>query len=285
MEPLVHGLPGPHECWRELAEHSLTHDDLPRPREGAVIAVMPGQLALLVPTRGRPRQAAKLALQIRDTATPGFTVPYFLLDHDDPELESYLYLFHQVTWPDLMIMITSPGGPRRMGPVLNRGARLLAGSVTWLGFMGDDHWPRTPGWDTALAGALGGRPGIAYGNDLFQAERLPTACVMTADIVRVLGYMSPPPLEHLWIDDFWRTLGLALGNLAYLPHVLIEHRHPAAGKAEMDAGYAGAGCSVTQMTDDKARWDSWRSGDWEDTDAGPGDRTRLIGALALQGAP
>jgi hypothetical protein len=28
MQPLVNGLPGPSECWDELAEHSLTHDDL-----------------------------------------------------------------------------------------------------------------------------------------------------------------------------------------------------------------------------------------------------------------
>jgi hypothetical protein len=36
MEPLVHNPdgstePGPDESWQELAEHSLTHDDLPAP--------------------------------------------------------------------------------------------------------------------------------------------------------------------------------------------------------------------------------------------------------------
>lgn len=29
MEPLQDGQPGPNETWDELAEHSLTHDDLP----------------------------------------------------------------------------------------------------------------------------------------------------------------------------------------------------------------------------------------------------------------
>ena len=33
MEALINGEPGPHECWQELAEHSLTHDNLPT--EGA----------------------------------------------------------------------------------------------------------------------------------------------------------------------------------------------------------------------------------------------------------
>jgi hypothetical protein len=27
MEKLRHGQPGPHECWEELAEHSLSHYD------------------------------------------------------------------------------------------------------------------------------------------------------------------------------------------------------------------------------------------------------------------
>jgi len=32
-------------------------------------------------------------------------------------------------------------------------------------------------------------------------------------------------------------LGEDLGNLAYLPQVIIEHCHPIAGKAEWDEGY------------------------------------------------
>ena len=28
MQPMVNGQPGPDESWEELAEHSLTHDDL-----------------------------------------------------------------------------------------------------------------------------------------------------------------------------------------------------------------------------------------------------------------
>jgi hypothetical protein len=31
VEKLQHGHPGRHESWRELAEHSLTHDNLLRP--------------------------------------------------------------------------------------------------------------------------------------------------------------------------------------------------------------------------------------------------------------
>lgn len=42
MERLRDGQPGLHESWRELAEHSLTHDDLPvRPGDDDVPVIVP----------------------------------------------------------------------------------------------------------------------------------------------------------------------------------------------------------------------------------------------------
>jgi hypothetical protein len=107
-----------------------------------------------------------------------------------------------------------------------------------IGFMGDDHCPRTYGWDKAYVDALREMgTGIVYGNDLIQGARLPTQVAMTADIVRALGYMAPPALTHLYVDNFWRDLGTVAGCLRYLPDVTVEHRHPIAGKAEWDEGY------------------------------------------------
>jgi hypothetical protein len=272
MERLRSGLPGRHQSWRELAEHSLTHDDIAGTADMAT-------LGLLIPTRGRPANAARLARSIADTTRPGYTTPYFLLDHDDPELGNYLSQLRQVAPdPARMVMITPRGGPERMGPVLNWAAAALGTLFDYLGFMGDDHLPRTIGWDERLCRAIGTRPGVAYGNDLFQGERLPTAVVMTAAIVRVLGYMSPPPLVHLWIDDYWRELGQSLDHLVYLPDVIIEHLHPqAGGKAEVDASYLESGMNPELMQDDGWRWQQWRALSWEGEQ---GDRGRLIGALA-----
>jgi hypothetical protein len=35
MQPLIKGQPGQDESWEELAEHSLTHDDMPRAADDA----------------------------------------------------------------------------------------------------------------------------------------------------------------------------------------------------------------------------------------------------------
>jgi hypothetical protein len=49
--------------------------------------------------------------------------------------------------------------------------------------------------------------------------------------------MAPPNQKQLFVDNYWKALGEALGTLTYLPEVIIEHLHPIAGKAPSDASY------------------------------------------------
>jgi hypothetical protein len=107
-----------------------------------------------------------------------------------------------------------------------------------VGFMGDDHRPRTKGWDTAyLAALIQMRVGMVYGDDGWQHETLPTQIAMTTDIVKALGWMAPPALVHMYVDNWWLELGRAAGCIRYLPDVVVEHMHPVAGKAEWDEGH------------------------------------------------
>jgi hypothetical protein len=105
-------------------------------------------------------------------------------------------------------------------------------------FMGDDHFPRTQGWDKAFIQALNGNAGIAYSNDLLQGENLPTVYATTREVVNELRGMTFPGCIHLYFDNFVKQLGIDLNALKYLPDVIIEHLHPVAGKAVMDEGYA-----------------------------------------------
>ena len=61
--------------------------------------------------------------------------------------------------------------------------------------------------------------------------------MMSAEIVEAIGYMVPPVLVHMYMDNFWKDLGAALGNLAYRHDVIIEHMHYLAGKSQIDEGY------------------------------------------------
>lgn len=130
-----------------------------------------------------------------------------------------------------------------------------------IGFQGDDHRPRTKGWDAAYLDALHDLgTGIVYGDDLLQRQNLPTQCAMTADIVRALGYMAPPNLTHLYVDNFWLSLGRSAECIRYLPDVVVEHCHPVARKANWDAGYARVNSSDMYAKDEAAFRDYWADG-------------------------
>ncbi len=193
-------------------------------------------LAVIVPTRGRPHAVAEMVAAWEETGATAALV--FGVDLDDPELAGYQAAVEALDDEHDVELVM---GPRlRMIGTLNAIARDLAPRYDALGFMGDDHRPRTPRWDESFAEVLADRPRIAYGDDGYQHDAMATAVFMSSDIVTALGYMAPPELTHLRADVVWCEWGAAIGRLTYLPEVLIEHMHPWAGKGEWDAGYGEA---------------------------------------------
>jgi hypothetical protein len=216
------------------------------------------QLAILVPTRGRPNNLARLQHAFTETCEAA-TRLVALVDDDDPELPAYQALADQLRGePFFRLEI----GPRlRLGPTLNVAGPKWAARSSVVGFMGDDHVPRTAGWDTHYAAELVQLgTGLVYGNDLIQGEALPTQVAMTSDIVLATGCMVPPGAVHLWLDNAWLALGRALGAITYLPDVVVEHVHPIAGRAQWDAGYAE--CNTDALMDaDRAVFEAWQQND------------------------
>jgi len=190
-------------------------------------------LVVVVPSRGRPEQAHSLLVAFKATCTAD-TQLVFAVDDNDPTADDY---------PGAACVFTSPS--RNMGEALHNAVayftddRVIGGPPFAVGFMGDDHLPRTRGWDAAYLDALREMGiGIVFGNDLAQGAGLATQCAMTSNIIRTLGYMAPRSLVHLWFDNFWMSLGVAANCIRYLPDVVIEHRHPTVGKAAWDENYA-----------------------------------------------
>jgi len=206
-------------------------------------------LVVVVPSRGRPQQARELADAFQQTCTAD-TELMFAVDDNDNTLPQYQELaatpsgFPGPTLARLFprISVGVVDEPANMVRALNQAAvavaTLFAPTPYAIGFMGDDHRPRTIGWDTDYLNVLRDlQTGVVYGDDLLQGRRLPTQCAMTTDIVRALGYMAPPALTHLYVDNFWLSLGEQAQCIKYLPDVVVEHRHPVAGKAQWDEGY------------------------------------------------
>ena len=192
---------------------------------------MTADLLMIVPSRGRPENITALWESWRATTT-GNTQLLVAADDDDPTLPGYRQVCDG--WG-----IELAVGPRlRMCPTLNKVAVERAPHHFALGFMGDDHRPRTVGWDQQYVETLRELgTGFVYGDDLLAGERLPTQVAITSDIVQALGAMVPAPVRHLWADNQWLDLGRAIDRIRYLPNVIAEHLHPIAGKAASDAGY------------------------------------------------
>ena len=193
-------------------------------------------LVVVVPTRGRPEAAAELAGAFTATRTAD-SVLLLAVDGTDPLLEAYLGVVDGLDVPWVR-MVVAPS--TTMGEALRLAVAWLLESddpPAAIGFMGDDHRPRGEGWDRAYLNALSARPGIVYGDDLVQGEALPTQCAMSTSVVRALGHMAPPVLEHLYLDNYWLALGRAADCIAYLPGVVVEHVHPVTGRVPWDDGH------------------------------------------------
>ena len=200
-------------------------------------------MAILVPSRHRPHNIAELIKSLDEVETESDLI--VIVDDDDNQMDAYLEL-----GCDIWVVERQGKG---MARPLNFVANQLVDKYRHFCFLGDDHRPRTKNWDTHFINALDELgTGLVYGNDLFQGENLATAVAMTGDIVKALGGMTPPNMIHLYLDNFWMTLGRDLGALRYMGHIIIEHLHPVAGKAEWDAGYVEVNAQEVYSADAKA---------------------------------
>jgi hypothetical protein len=212
-------------------------------------------LTVYVPTKGRPDNALRLQDQFYKTTSLNSRV-VFILSTNDEKIEQYHDLFYYI--------IVSPDKPGFVSP-LNKGYLLDRRSYYSyaLGFMGDDHYPRTNCWDEIMVEELQlMQSGLVYGNDKLQEDKIPTQIAMTSDIPLALGFMTLPRLKHLYADNFWLDLGQALGRIKYLPDVVIEHLHPAAGKAQHDSGYQFSGDARLDQ-EDKRTYHNYLNNDFE----------------------
>lgn len=192
-------------------------------------------IVVIVPTRGRRLEVIRLIEGWK--ATEAVAKLVLGVDEDDRDTypEDVLFGLAQEAGVNIAMYVLERTS---MNGTLNFiAADVVRDGASFVGFMGDDHLPRTKHWDRKIVRKLVRPCSIIYGNDLFQGPQLPTAVFMDARIIQTLGYMAPPLLKHLFLDNSWKTWGEYLNTLVYMPDVIIEHMHPQAGKAEWDEGH------------------------------------------------
>lgn len=221
-------------------------------------------LGILVPTRGRPGNLVRFLKAVDETADD--SVVYLRFDRDDPSLEEYGLVYERYEFKTEII----PVHGERIGLAnsLNELAeRASNDGMKFIGMFGDDVEPITPHWDTRLVDALDGKLGVAYGDDGLRDKHtpdLPTHYITNIEVYRRLGYLAPPTIKHLFLDNVARDIGMFLRNFQFVD-VKITHHHPwAVGEHVHDQTYAEGGRNPEIRLHDRREYLKWlRKGEWK----------------------
>jgi hypothetical protein len=207
-------------------------------------------LLIIVPSRGRPANVRRLIQALAQTMQSRAELALGL-DDDDPTVPETCAAVADAPFP----VSLHTGRRNTWAGWTNDIAIPAADRFRALCSLGDDHVPLTQAWDTQLIGAIDtvGGTGFAYANDLLQGYRLPTAVMVSSDIVRALGWLCQPSLRHYFADNVWLALGESAECITYLPSVTIEHRHRVR-TGQSDATYSEASA---HWQADRAAYHAW----------------------------
>lgn len=216
---------------------------------------MAGDLLIITPTRGRPKNLARL-LDVVHALKKLTTHVYAAVDDDDPELFKYRYVMDEAGQDGDVLMARTRKG---LAAWTNEVALENAGDYKYLASFGDDHVPRTRGFDRALCRGIEdiGGTGFTYPWDGIR-EDIPEAVVMSSNIVQALGWMCLPSLQHYYVDNVWADLGNGAGCIRHLRAISVDHINPMDGTTPGDATYVS---SAKKIPEDELAYREWqRSG-------------------------
>lgn len=191
-------------------------------------------LALLVPSRERPQNIARLVDQM-DKTCRAKTKLVVGVDADDPTIEQYIDLEANFE------LVIHDGLRGRLVDYLNLLATKHTRGYRNIGHFGDDNTIETDGWDALICESLDsqGDIGFCFGNDCDPGRApgsLSIHIFMTRKVIQRLGYMGPSVLQHMYVDPVWFAWGQRT-SIDYLDEVRLPHQHYSLGRAPRDESY------------------------------------------------
>lgn len=172
-------------------------------------------LLVIVPTRTRPGQCARLIRSFEDTTHDADLL--FVTDSDD---DSY----KDMDWHGFRHGVMDPRGC--LTEKLNKTVSLEIGNYDHIMWTGDDHVFETRDWDRLLLRALDeiGGSGWVYPANGRRSD-VPETWLCSCDVVAELNWFANPVLGHYYIDNTIADIGKRTSLLRYCPQVVISHRH------------------------------------------------------------
>lgn len=184
------------------------------------------KISLLHATRGRPAHAYKARATWLDRAFDADAIEHiYALDHDDETIGPFVTCRHVIN-------------PRR-GPVAawNEAAKFSRGEIL---IQLSDDWDPPVHWDKLILRKFEGidRPAVLAISDGHRTDQLLCMAIINRNRYKQQGYMFHPEFFSMFSDNLFTDRAYADGVVIDAPDIVIEHLHPAFGKAEMDETYA-----------------------------------------------
>jgi predicted O-methyltransferase YrrM len=184
------------------------------------------KISLLHATRGRPAMAYKArATWLDRAADPDAIEHIFALDEDDETIGPFVTCRHVINY--------------LRGPVAawNEAAWFSKGEIL---IQLSDDWEPPMHWDKLIIDAIGdtSNPAVLAVSDGHRTDNLLCMAILTRARYLQQGYLFHPEFFSVFSDNHFTDRAYADDVVIDAKHIVIEHLHPAFGKAEMDETYA-----------------------------------------------
>jgi glycosyltransferase involved in cell wall biosynthesis len=187
-------------------------------------------ISFSVPSRGRPKLAARLVNSARSTANNDVEI-LFYLNSDDPTLQEYQDLLSS---EDYVI------GPNQSTCLSwNQMADRAKHDIVML--MGDDVQIQTAGWDSMIADQINkykskilmvvpsdGRKKGSGQHEMTEPLLWHDAPLGAAHFavhknwINTLGYLAPPFFWHFWVDEYTQKVARKINRCMFMPNVIFK---------------------------------------------------------------
>jgi len=185
------------------------------------------KISLLHATRGRAAQAWKAKNEwLRLADNPDAIEHIFGIDADDAQAMPLMVTRH--------CLVSGKGGPVA---AWNEAAKHSRGEIL---IQLSDDWQPIQGWDTLIIHAIGDttKQAVLAISDGYRTDNLLCMAIITRARYKAQGYMFHPEFFSMFSDNHFTDHAYADGVVIEAKDIVIEHLHPAFGKAEVDETYA-----------------------------------------------
>lgn len=171
---------------------------------------------ILLPSYQRPELLKRFLTSYKETET---TTPcWVLVDKADPKKDEYL----AIDYPKGAALTFTEG--RSMADKVNEVWDQII-NLDAICLINDDHIAETPQWDQKCLSQITGTNVLGTNDAYVAPQRLCGATWWSGKVLRTIGYIFPPGIQHLYVDSVWEFLCARAKCANVLMDVTVRHDH------------------------------------------------------------